>query len=169
METKSVRVTVDDNFVGQTETITDVGDLARQQFDAIFPQIMARTVVRRAVKKGSLYGMKEALHVDNPLVEFAIDAAGVAWEATENADTRCWGLLPDKIQVRRIELPTGKHQLALQPATNSGQPVGGSESAEFEISDGRNTYALANFPGRDLVGKILVNADGPRRTSRSSR
>ncbi len=163
--TKSVRVTVDDNFVGQTETITDVGDLAQRQFEAIFPQIMARTVVRRAVKKGSLYGTKEALHVDNPLVEFAIDAAGVAWEATENADTRCWGLLPDKIQVRRVELPAGKHQLALQPATISGQPVGGSKSAEFEISDGRNTYVLANFPGRDLVGKILVNADACRKQS----
>ena len=167
--TNSVRVTVDDNFVGQTETITDVGELARQQFDAIFPQIIARTIVRRAVKKGSLYGTKEVLHVDNPLVELAIDAAGVAWEATENADTRCWSLLPDKIQVRRVELPAGKHQLALQPATISGQPVGGTESAEFEISDGRNTYVLANFPGRDLVGTILVNADARRTSTKVAR
>ena len=31
----------------------------------------------------------------------------MAWEASEAADTRCWGLLPDKIQVLRIELPAG--------------------------------------------------------------
>ena len=37
----------------------------------------------------------------------ALDVAGVVWEATESADTRCWGLLPDKIQVMRLELPAG--------------------------------------------------------------
>jgi len=41
----------------------------------------------------------------------AVDLAGVAWEATESADTRCWGLLPDQIQVLRVELPAGRHEI----------------------------------------------------------
>ena len=158
-QVQTVRVSVDGKEAGLTETITDVGQLAAQQFDAVFPHVMARTIVRRCVKKGSLYAAKEAVHVENPLAELAFDAVGVAWEATENADTRCWGLLPDKIQVRRIELPTGRHRLALQAATESGQPIGGAEQAEFEVFDGRNTYVLANFPGKSLVGQILVNRD----------
>ena len=158
-QVQSVRVNVDGKEAGLTETITDVGQLASQQFDAVFPHVMARTIVRRCVKKGSLYAAKEATHVENPLAELAFDAVGVAWEATENADTRCWGLLPDKIQVRRIELPAGRHHLALQAATESGQPLGNAEQADFEVFDGRNTYVLANFPGRSLVGQILVNRD----------
>src|SRR5688500_3440388 len=42
------------------------------------------------------------------LAGLGFDALGVAWEATENADTRCWSLLPDKIQVVRLELPAGE-------------------------------------------------------------
>lgn len=164
---QSVRVAVDGTFLGTTETITDVGELAKQQFDAIFPHVMARTVVRRAVKKGSLFAAKEGLHVNDPLAELAIDAVGVAWEATENADTRCWGLLPNKIQVRRIELPAGTHQLALEPAIEDGRPAGRSETATFDIVDGRNTYVLANFPGESLVGRVLVNQDSQPTSDRA--
>jgi hypothetical protein len=154
---QAVRVSVDGRFDGLTQTITDVGELATQQYAAIFPTVMARAIARRAVKKGTLYAAKELGGVNHPLAELAIDGVGVAWEATENADTRCWGLLPNKIQVRRIELPAGKHQLALQAAQASGQPLGGTHSTELEIFDGRNTYVLANFPGSSLVGQVLVN------------
>lgn len=163
-QVQSVSISVDGNPAGLTETITDVGDLATQQYAAIFPHLLARTVVRRSIKKGSLYAAKEFGHVQNPLGELAIDAVGVAWEATENADTRCWGLLPNKIQVRRIELPAGTHQLALRSANASGQPLGGAQQTELQILDARNTYVLANFPGLAMVGQILVNHEA-RETS----
>jgi hypothetical protein len=156
---QSVSVSIDGQPAGLTETITDVGELATQQYAAIFPQVLARTVVRRCVKKGSLYAAKEFGQVDNPLGELAIDTVGVAWEATESADTRCWGLLPNKIQVRRIELPTGTHQVALRPASATGQPLGGEQQTQLQIFDGRNTYVLANFPGTSMVGQMLVNQD----------
>lgn len=154
---QSVAVSVDGKLAGLTETITDVGELATQQYAAIFPHVLARTVVRRSVKKGSLYAAKEFGQVENPLGELAIDAVGVAWEATENADTRCWGLLPNKIQVRRIELSAGTHQLSLQPASASGQPLGAAHQTEVRIVDGSNAYVLANFPSTSLVGQLLVN------------
>ena len=158
-QVQSVSVTIDGQPSGLTETITDVGELAMQQYAAIFPQVLARTVVRRTIKKGSLYAAKEFGQVDHPLAELAIDAAGVAWEATENADTRCWGLLPNKIQVRRIELPAGTHQVALCPASATGQPLGGVQQTKLEIFDGRNAYVLANFPGSTMVGQMLVNQE----------
>ncbi len=156
---QSVAVSVDGKPAGLTETITDVGELATQQYAAIFPHVLARTVVRRSIKKGSLYAAKEFGQVENPLGELAIDAVGVAWEATENADTRCWGLLPNKIQVRRIELPAGTHQLTLQPASATGQPLGGTHQTELRIVDGSNAYVLANFPSTTLVGKLLVSQE----------
>ncbi len=76
--------------------------------------------------------------------------------AAESADTRCWGLLPEKIQVLRIELPAGDHQVTLQPSTHYG-PAGSEEHQLVSIANGRNTYLLANFPDTRLVGKILTS------------
>lgn len=149
-------VRVDGKEAGSTATITDIGRMALEQYEAVFPQIMARAVVRRIVKKGSIYAAKELADVDNPLAELAFDAVGTAWEASEAADTRCWGLLPDQIQVLRIELPAGEHSIDLRPL--SGQKVyGETATRRVLIEDGRNTYLMANFPDNRLVGEIIVS------------
>ncbi len=65
---------------------------------------------------------KEGMHVGNGWpVNLLIDLGGIAWEATEQADTRCWGLLPDRIQVMHVELPAGEHRVALYPAGGYGE------------------------------------------------
>ena len=97
--------------VGATETITDVTQLSIQQYEAIYPRIIARAVARRCLKKGLIYGGKEMTGMSKgSFTGLAVDLAGIAWEATENADTRSWGLLPDKIQVLRVELPAEEHR-----------------------------------------------------------
>jgi hypothetical protein len=151
----NVRVAVNGQPAGVTETITDVGKLAVQQYEAIYPQVIARAIVRRAVKKGIVYGAKELTGVERgDLGNIAFDIAGVVWEATESADTRSWGLLPDKIQVLRLELPAGQHQIALQPfGAIPGAPV----AKTVEILNGDNTYMLCNFPSTRPVGQVLVN------------
>lgn len=155
-EIDGVRIDVNGQWVGVTQTITDVGDLAVSQHQALRPHLVARAVVRRVVKKSVAYGAQDGLHVENPWISLGIMAAGVAWEFTESADTRCWGLLPEKIQVLRLELPAGTHALALQPARGTSA-LGARHTTEVEVFDGRNTYLLACFPHRDLVGKIVVS------------
>ncbi len=151
-----VAVAVDGRPAGSTATITDIGKLAVQQYDAIYPQVLARAIVRRVVKKGAIYAAKEVTGQEKgTLGGVAFDVAGVVWEATESADTRCWGTLPDKIQVLRIELPAGQRQITLRPQ-GLGLP-GSPASQTVEIADGRNTYLLANFPGTKLVGKVLTS------------
>ena len=92
------------------------------------------------------------------LPAFAFDAAGVAWEAGENADTRCWGLLPDTIQVLRLELPAGTHTLALQPVDRSGRPAGHAVQRTVTVLDGRNTYVLAQATDAGILGRPLTNS-----------
>lgn len=154
---REVGVSIDGRLAGTTETITDVTDLAVKQYEAIYPQVVARAVARRIVKKGIVYGGKEMTGIEKgSLSGLALDLAGIAWEATESADTRCWGLLPDKIQVLRVELPAGPHELTLQP---QGGPRLASRSSptQFEIASGRNTYLLATIPDSQVVGKVLVS------------
>jgi hypothetical protein len=155
---QAVKASVNSRPVGATATITDVTLLARQQCDAMMPQTVARAVARRVVKMGVVYGTKEAAgFAKHEAASLAVDLAGIAWEATESADTRCWGLLPDKIQVLRVELPEGEHELLLTPISANSSAVGATVSQRVWVGDGRNTYALANFPTGSLVGQVLVS------------
>lgn len=151
---KTVQVSVNHRPVGATATITDVGQLALQQYEAVFPQVMARAVVRRVVKKGVIYAGKELSGMEkHSLTSLGLDVAGVVWEATENADTRCWGLLPNQIQVLRIELPAGEHQIGLR-ASDGRIALGRETPTKVTIRNGGNTYMLANYPERELVGQV---------------
>jgi uncharacterized protein len=159
-EVQAVRVSVDGRQHGDTATLTDVGAMARDQADAVLPHTVARAVARRVVKKAAVYGAKEALDTQKGGgIEIVLDIAGVVWEATESADTRCWGLLPDKVQVLRVELPAGKHQLQLQPVNHQGLPQGPTQPAAVEVFDGRNTYVLASFPTGRLAGKVVCSGE----------
>lgn len=155
---QTVSVGVDGKPAGTTQTLTDVGKMAMEQCDAVLAETIARAVVRRVVKKGIVYGAKEAAGVvKNSYVSLAMDIAGVAWEATESADTRCWGLLPDKIQVLRLELPVGTHQIVLQPTGGNTTTLGTGDSLSVSVEDGRNSYVVAHYPGGKLVGQVLTN------------
>ncbi len=115
------------------------------------------------MKKGVIYGArKPSVPTRRNFASLAFNVVGVAWEATESADTRCWGLLPDKIQVLRIELPAGEHQLTLQPTNvNGARRWATSETVRVQVRDGRNTYVLANFPdARSSPGQIVTNSAG---------
>lgn len=151
-----VGVEVDGKPISTTLPITDVHQLASETYAAKLPEVMARTVARRIVKKGAVYAAKEQMNVNSSITSLAMDAAGVVWEATEAADTRCWGLLPREIQVLRLELPAGVHQLNLEPVT-SGRPVGSGSACSVPVVDGRNTYVLSYWPETRPIGQILVS------------
>jgi hypothetical protein len=154
---RAVDVWADGRPCGATETITDVGRMAVQQYEAIYPEVIARAIVRRVLKKGIVYAGEELAHTQkNSLAELGFNVAGVVWEATEAADTRCWGLLPDQIQVLRLELPAGEHHIGLRPAGAYG-PAAGEYPQTVSIADGRNTYLLASFPDMYMVGQMLVS------------
>ena len=165
----ALSVSISGRWQGQTETITDIGRMAEEQFEAVMPQVIARAVVRRTLKKGILYGSKEALDVD-PWVGLAMDVGAMVLQSLETADTRSWNLLPAEIQVVRLEVPAGEHQITLQPMgrvfsasrrgyiiSESSARIGGQHSRTIRVEPGRNTYVLANFPGSELVGSIVVS------------
>lgn len=144
---------------GRTSTITDISRMAVEQEAAVHDRTVARAVARRALKKGTVFGVKEGLGVDRlGPAALLFDVAGVAWEAAENADTRCWGLLPDSIQVVRIELPAGTHTLALRAVDEAGHPVGPAVPRSVTVADGRNTYVVVQAPDAGIIGEVLSSS-----------
>jgi hypothetical protein len=156
-EVDGITVVVDNQTRGRTETICDVAELALRQEEIELPKAIARAVVRRTVKKAAVYATKNVVEANEPWADIALSAVGVAWEATEAADTRCWGLLPREIQVIRVELPLGQHQVQLLPLLTNRVSVAGP-TASVDIADGRNTYLLACFPGPRAVGQVVQRA-----------
>jgi hypothetical protein len=157
-EIQAVAAYVNRQHVGYTETVTDITQLAVQQNEINHPHVMARAVARRFLKKSLIYGTKEVTGTNRQsLSNVALDVAGIVWEATEHADTRCWGLLPDKIQVLRVELPAGEHEIALHGVHRSGGIEQTPVVQRVKIGDGRNTYLLASFPHLQSVGRVLVS------------
>ncbi len=153
-EVDAVTVVVDNQALGRTETICDVADLALRQEEVELPKAIARAVIRRSVKKAAVYATKDVVDAGAPWADLALSAAGVLWEGTEAADTRCWGLLPREIQVVRVELPADRHQVQLHPLLTTRASVAGP-AVSVDIVDGCNTYLLACFPGPRAVGQVV--------------
>lgn len=151
-----IQITIGDQS-HTTQTITNLSKIAIEQQKAKLPGDIARAVVRRAIKKSAIYASKDALSTGNhSLADGLLNLGGILWEATESADTRCWQVLPERIEVARIELPAGRYPVTFQAI--SSQP--GQQSvnqAAVEIRDGANTYVFVNFPTTRLAGKILVS------------
>lgn len=157
---RNVRVRVNGGPAAQTGVVTDIGKTAKQHNDAIYHEIIARAVVRRVVKKAAVVAAKQSMDIDkNSAANLAMDVVGILWEATESADTRCWSLLPETIQVVRLELPVGEHRLDLAAQLRGGL-AGGETSVNVRVDDGRNTYVLASAPYDRIVGKPLTNKPG---------
>ncbi|MDO5308434.1 MAG: hypothetical protein Q4G03_02920 [Planctomycetia bacterium] len=154
---QGIAVTIDDQKEGVTETLADVNQMAITQYEAIKDQILARAIIRRIVKKGTIYAAKEVGQV-NSWVSLAADVGGVVWEAIETADTRCWGLLPAKIQAFSMELPAGTHKLTIYPTDRTGNKIGEPLTCRVVVEANRNAYALASYPNREPIGHIATSS-----------
>ena len=154
---EQILVQVDGTACGATSTLVDVGQMAVLQNEARKPEIIGRAVARRVVKKGAIYAVKEGVNAAPMSPEsLALNVVGIAWEATEKADLRCWGLLPNCIQVLRVTLPAGEHDIRLQTANRHG-PFGTPATQRVTVIDGRNCYMLGQFPDSRVIGEILVS------------
>jgi uncharacterized protein len=155
---RAVRIAAADHDGIDTQVVCDVNQLAIRQYHADLPHITARAVVRRIVKKSSVYVAKDQWIGDNQWADIALTVAGVAWEASEAADTRSWSFLPAQIQVARVELPIGQRQITLQPLCHPGYrgTVPAPTTIDVDVLDGRNQYVVVQVPAETIVGTPLV-------------
>jgi hypothetical protein len=145
--------------LGITENISDIGRLAMARQKEQMPEIVGRAVARRVLKKGMIVAGMSAAGAEkgsgNDLTSLVYTAAGVAWEAAEQADLRSWSLLPGSIQIYRIDLPAGQHRLDLR-GEFQGRTVSSRFSSPLLIRDGYATFAIATLPDRSATGRVFV-------------
>lgn len=108
-------IKVDDNKYAM-EKVEDIDVLARHSLEGAMPGIMARATARAVVK----YNTQHTAQDNSALAGLFMTVTNLI---TERADTRSWTTLPQEIQLQRILLPVGEHQVAIQMLNAAGLPV----------------------------------------------
>lgn len=137
-------------LLGATQSLTDVGTLVQRQADAERPWIIARSFARQVGKEIAVAKLREGLGLEGGLGSTFQFLGTTAWTATEETDTRCWGLLPREIQVLRAELPVGDHPIHFAPVGPDGFSIGPERTQTVQIENGRNTYVVLIAPNEHL-------------------
>ncbi len=145
-----IGVEVDGRPVGATETLTDIEQLATRQLEAEMPWTIARAVVRRATKEITVAKTSQSLGLEGIQGSLFRFAASSIWSGMEHADTRCWSLLPREIQVLRLELPVGSHELELSTLGWSDEVYRTSRPIHVNVTNGKNHYVVAIAPDEHL-------------------
>lgn len=130
---------------GRTFVLTDLEAIAIRNLDDRMATLALKQVLRSAIK--------------GTMVKAARDEGGIAAELaanlynviTEQADLRCWQTLPQNMQVARIPLPAGRHELVFALHAGMG---GRSQDKEFtlDVRPGETTFVNARSGPWDLIG-----------------
>ena len=98
------------------ETVEDIDALARYSLEKAMPGIMLRATARAVVKYNSQHTAQES----SALAGFLMTITNLV---TERADTRSWTTLPQEIELRRLLLPVGEHDVQIKMQNVAGQIV----------------------------------------------
>jgi len=100
-----LRVSINDMFVGSTETLCDIRALAVKALQEKAPIIATRQLIRAFAKGASSHAAKKQF---GDLGNLGMNVLNYA---TEQADLRSWLTLPANAQVLRVSLPAGRHRI----------------------------------------------------------
>lgn len=119
------------------------------------PGIMARALARAVVK----YNTQHTAQENNPLAGLLMTVTNLV---TERADTRSWTTLPQEIQLKRLLLPVGEHQLQLQMLNAAGNMVDVMEQ-KVVIKPGQSNFVIKHWVA-PVVKEIKAKSDKPLAT-----
>jgi len=101
----------------ELETVENIDALARSALSNDIAIITARALARAVIKYKA---QKEVEDKQGGLAGFLMTVTNMA---TERADTRSWTTLPQQIEVGRLLLPEGQHQISIQMVNAAGNVV----------------------------------------------
>jgi len=137
------------------ETVEDIDALARYSLEEAMPGIMARATARAVVK----YNTQHSANENSSLAGLLMTVTNLI---TERADTRSWTTLPQEIQLQRILLPVGEHQVKIQMLNSAGQVVDVIEKNVL-IKPAQSTFVIDHWSSpiqkktEQQSEKIMVN------------
>lgn len=127
-----VRLLADDEMV-TADLVEDIDVIAVKTLQAQMPAITARALARAVVKYRAV---REAGERDQGL-GLLLNVAGML---SEQADTRSWSTLPQRIYLARRFLPPGRHDVSVQLLGHGGQVLAQKQFTGVAIEAGKKVY-----------------------------
>ena len=123
------------NAEARSVVVNDIGLQAKKALDDAWGDIIARTAVRTIIRTIANQELKKRTEVkDNPLLNFAKNVAtDVATDQMEKADIRMCFYLPQSVQVIRIPVEPGTHNVTLKVHNSSGAVIGQKAFDNVEV------------------------------------
>lgn len=112
-----VEVYIDGKQAGSLELLEDMAQVAIVTFRVKQPIIYLKTVARTVAKGIIAQSQKSNITktTENPLLASLLSASvDVAVDISENADLRCWRLMPGKCMIGEFELTPGFHDIEIR-------------------------------------------------------
>jgi len=172
-----VRVLVDDSVAAST-TVEDLSSRVADAFEAQRPLVLTRAVGRGVTKYVLTREVERKAKKQGGEVAafFASRLANLAGNVLEQADTRSWSLLPDRISLARVALPAGEHRVRIE--VRGGEGVDTLDLGTVEIRAGSSVFRsrrvwgseqgdATRFPTWD--DRRLYLAYGPERRAQYAR
>jgi uncharacterized protein len=138
----------------ETEALVDFNHIFITELEAFMPWILARAMARRSLKAAAVAvvetQVRDAIGGDQGDLAGFVAGATLSLGATavEDADTRSWSSLPAQVQVARLALPAGVHDIAVGPLAR----------AHVKVTPGRDSYMLIIAPEPMSPGAAIVDA-----------
>lgn len=145
-EISFVRVIVDDARLGELQLLEDVGQVARETFEAKKSLVYIRSVIRAVAKGLITHKMKKKADsggLGGWLKKVAID---VGQDLIENADLRCSRLLPGKIMVGDFEFEPGIYDFVIEFYDHKGTIIDQVVISDYKVKkNGLNMLQAFSF------------------------
>lgn len=112
----------------QSRVLESIEATAKRHLEDRMGRVVAKAIAQAAVKAGIATGV--GIAADSQELGLL---TGLLLFAMSEADTRSWLLLPGELQVARIYLPAGTHELSLEYLDQWGRVVDNEESFEIYL------------------------------------
>lgn len=128
-----------------SEVVEDINDIAEKSLNDRLPLITARAVARMLVKNAAAGEAKKRSNELGAFGMLANIAMDVGTAASERADTRSWSLLPGNINMARLSLPEGTHDVTATYYNSNGGILGTRVFKDVVVKQGRKTFVSDYF------------------------
>jgi len=147
-----------------TTTLSNVDAIAFRYHQDRMPLIIAKMVIRLAVKIGVQSGGTAAIEQSTKgtkneglgqLIALGFSAAASAWNVlSEQADLRCWRTLPKTLQATRLWVPAGDYPARLVLVGHGGSRVATYDLGTVRVQAGRHRMVNARSVGRRVFADV---------------
>lgn len=117
-----------------SETYGDIDEMLRLYLDESRTTILTRTVIRVVLRTIAAETTKSNLRTDNPLLNLALNVGtDVLADQLEQADTRTWFLLPQRVEIARMALKPGDYRISAAALDKGSRPLHHKEFGNFTL------------------------------------